>query len=69
MPNFVSNQPSWPKYFELSLGTIFFKLSDPKTFKKIKVTNFNMQKILIFTSLEKEPVYMGHMASSKYYIL
>ena len=44
MPNFVSNQPPWPKYFELSLVTIFFKLSDQTTFKKIKVTNFNMQK-------------------------
>ena len=51
------NQPPRSQKWELSLVTIFFNLSGPKTLRKSKVTTFNMQKLLIFYPLEMEPVY------------
>ena len=41
---FSPNQPPWPKYWELSLGTIFIKLSGPETLRKSKVTTCNIPK-------------------------
>ena len=37
MPNFVSNQLPWPKYFELSLVTIFSNTATQKPLKKLKL--------------------------------
>ena len=53
---FSPNQPPWPKYWELSLGTIFIKLSGPETLRKSKVTTGNIPKRWKFNSVEMEPV-------------
>ena len=60
MPNFVSNQPPWPKYFELSLVTNFFNSAKKKSLENVRLPPVTCEKFKFFYRAlfrKMEPVY------------